>query len=120
MDVVCPVRAPAGGVGRAHRLRPHGSFLSNLEYSGVEDTAGNVLRVRQKGKATRGPLTLTFDIVREMELLPYSEIRSRLISGDLKASDFVTRIVGRDGRPHRQQRPLHAEHVGSAVDRTGA
>jgi hypothetical protein len=59
----------------------------------VEDTAGNVLRVRQKGKATRGPLTLTFDIVREIELVPQSEIRSRLISGDFKSSDFVTRIV---------------------------
>ena len=38
-------------------------------------------------------MTLTFDIVREIELVPHSEIRSRLISGDLKASDFVTRIV---------------------------
>jgi hypothetical protein len=28
-------------------------FLSNIEYSSVEDTAGNVLRVHQKGKASR-------------------------------------------------------------------
>src|SRR5205823_13872396 len=61
--------------------------------SSVEDAAGNTWRVRQKGKATRGPLTLTFDIVREIELVPQSEIRSRLISGDFKSSDFVTRIV---------------------------
>jgi hypothetical protein len=68
-------------------------FISNIASSDVEDTAGNVLRVRQKGKATRGPLTLSFDIVREIELVPQSEIRSRLISGDFKSSDFVTRIL---------------------------
>ena len=68
-------------------------FISNLEYSAVEERVDNMLRVHQKGKALRGPLTLTFDNVREVELVPYREIRSRLISGDLKASDFITRIV---------------------------
>jgi hypothetical protein len=32
-------------------------------------------------------------MVREVTLIPHSEIHSRLISGDLKTSDFVTRIV---------------------------
>jgi len=31
--------------------------------------------------------------VREVKLVPQTEIQSRLISGDLKSSDFVTRIV---------------------------
>lgn len=94
VDVVCPVDAPWSIVWEVLTDYDHMThFLSNLEHSSVEDTAGNVLRVHQKGKASRGPLTLTFDIVREIELVPHSEIRSRLISGDLKASDFVTRIV---------------------------
>ena len=94
VDVVCPVDAPWSIVWEVLTDYDHmAKFLSNLEYSAVEDTAGNVLRVHQKGKASRGPLTLTFDIVREIELVPHSEIRSRLISGDLKSSDFVTRIV---------------------------
>jgi hypothetical protein len=75
-------------------------FISNLEYSGVDDRADNVLRVHQKGKASRGILTLRFDTVREIELVPNREIRSRLISGNLKASDFVTRIVEVDARLH--------------------
>jgi hypothetical protein len=75
-------------------------FLSNLEYSRIDDRVDNVLRVHQKGKASRGPLTLTFDNVREIELVPYREIRSRLISGDLKPSDFVTRIEETAARVH--------------------
>jgi len=94
VEVVCPVDAPGSIVWEVLTDYDHmAKFLSNLEYSSVEDAAGNVLRVHQKGKASRGPLTLTFDMVREVELVPHSEIRSRLISGDLKSSDFVTRIV---------------------------
>jgi len=94
VDVVCPVDAPAPVVWEVLTDYEHmPQFISNIATSEVEDIAGNVLRVRQKGKATRGPLTLTFDIVREIELVPQSEIRSRLISGDFKSSDFVTKIV---------------------------
>ena len=94
VDVVCPVDAPAPVVWEVLTDYQHmPQFISNIASSEVEDTAGNVLRVRQKGKATRGPLTVTFDIVREIELVPQSEIRSRLVSGDFKSSDFVTRIL---------------------------
>ena len=93
VDVDCPVDAPWSVVWDVLTDYEHmAEFLSNVEYSSVENTVGNVLRVRQKGKATRGPVTMTFDIFREIELLPRSEIRSRLIDGDFKASDFVTRI----------------------------
>ena len=99
IDVVCPVDAPWPIVWEVLTDYAHmPDFISNIQYSVVEETTGNVLRVRQKGKASRGPLTLTFDMLREVELVPQSEIRSRLISGDLKSSDFVTRIVqGKDG-----------------------
>lgn len=68
-------------------------FISNLESSVVQVRDGNTLQVYQKGKAARGPLKITFENVREVELVPYQEIRSRLISGDLKASAFTTRLV---------------------------
>lgn len=99
IDVVCPVDAPWPIVWEVLTDYAHmPQFISNIQYSVVEETTGNVLRVRQKGKASRGPLTLTFDMLREVELVPQSEIRSRLISGDLKSSDFVTRIVqAKDG-----------------------
>lgn len=101
VDVDCPVAAPWAVVWEVLTDYDHmARFISNLEYSGVDDRADNVLRVHQKGKASRGILTLRFDNVREIELVPYREIRSRLISGDLKASDFVTRIVEIDARLH--------------------
>ncbi len=95
VDVVCPVDAPWRIVWEVLTDYDHmARFLSNLEYSSVEDTAGSLLRVHQKGKVSRSGLTLTFDMVREIELVPHREIRSHLVSGDLmKASDFVTRIV---------------------------
>lgn len=94
VDVDCPVDAPWRIVWEvltdyAHMAR----FLSNIEHSSVEESVGNTLHVRQRGKASRGPLTVTFDLLREVKLVPQTEIHSRLISGDLKTSDFVTRIV---------------------------
>jgi hypothetical protein len=99
VDVDCPVDAPASIVWEVLTDYDHmAQFISNLEHSGIEESAGDVLRVRQKGRASRGPLSVTFENVREVELVPHREIRSRLVSGDLKASDFVTRIVEVDGR----------------------
>ena len=67
-------------------------FVSNLEWSKIIGRDGNTLTVEQKGKASRGPLSITFENVREIVLTPPREVRSRLISGDLKASEFTTRV----------------------------
>ena len=94
IDVVCPVDAPWQIVWDVMTDYAHmPEFISNIRYSVVEDRDGNVLHVRQKGKASRGPISLSYEMLREVELVPQSEIRSRLISGDLKSSDFVTKIV---------------------------
>jgi len=94
IDVVCPVDAPWQIVWEVLTDYPHmPQFISNIRESVVEQQDGNVLHVRQKGKASRGPVTLSYEMLREVELVPQSEIRSRLISGDLKSSDFVTKIV---------------------------
>jgi len=101
VDVDCPVDAPWSLVWEVLTDYDHmAEFVSNLEFSGVKYHEGNLLRVHQKGKSSRGPLTLTFDNVREIELIPSREIRSRLISGDMRASEFVTRIVEVAARVH--------------------
>ena len=101
VDVDCPVDAPWTVVWEVLTDYDHmAQFITNLDFSGVTSRAGNVLRVHQNGKASRGFLTLTFDNVREVELVPSREIRSRLISGDLKASAFTTRITEVAGRVH--------------------
>jgi hypothetical protein len=101
VDVDCPVDAPWSVIWDVLTDYDHMTqFISNLELSDVTARADNVLQVHQKGKASRGFLTLTFDNVREIELVPYREIRSRLVSGDLKASEFTTRIVDVSSRIH--------------------
>ena len=101
VEVDCPVRAPVRTVWDVLTDYDNmSSFISNLQYSVIQGRVDNVLKVRQSGKATRGPLTITFDNVREVELRPFTEVRSRLISGDLKASAFTTRLVDVDGLVH--------------------
>ena len=101
VNVDCQVRAPISIVWDVLTDYDNmASFISNLQYSGVQGRIDNVLEVRQTGKATRGPLSYSFDNVREVELVPYSQIRSRLIRGDLRDSAFTTRIVEADGLIH--------------------
>jgi hypothetical protein len=101
VEVDCPVRAPVLTVWDVLTDYDNMSrFISNLQFSGIQGRVDNVLKVRQYGKATRGLLTITFDNVREVELRPFTEVRSRLISGDLKASEFTTRLVDVDGLVH--------------------
>lgn len=101
VDVDCPVAAPVAVVWGVLVDYDHmAQFISNLETSIVRERNGNRLNVYQKGKARRGPVTFTFENVREIQLVPDREIRSRLISGDLKSSEFTTRIVDEGGGLH--------------------
>jgi hypothetical protein len=99
--VDCPVTAPAALAWRIltdyDRLA---QFVSNLDLSVVEHRDADTLRVRQKGKATRGPLAFNFESVRQIELHPYREIHSRMISGDLIPAEFTTRLEELDGVLH--------------------
>ena len=87
-------------------------FISNVSVSAiVEKDLENVLRVHQKGSASFGPFSLPFDNVREIELVPHREIRSRLVSGDFKASAFTTRIVLVGERIHVVNRGRYTPNV---------
>jgi hypothetical protein len=68
-------------------------FVSSLQASRIIRRDGDTLIIMQKGNASRGLLSLSFENVREIVLTPITEIRSRLISGDFKASEFTTRVV---------------------------
>ena len=94
VDVDCPVNATVAVTWEVLTDYDHmAEFLSNVQSSSVQTRDGQVLHVYQKGKAERGLLSITYENLREVELVPYEEIRSRLISGDMKASAFTTRVV---------------------------
>ena len=94
VDVDCPVNASVAVTWEVLTDYDHMSeFLSDVQHSSVQARDGHTLQVYQKGKAERGLLSITFENLREVVLVPHQEIRSRLISGDLKASAFTTRVV---------------------------
>lgn len=94
VDVRMSVAAPGRGTWAVMTDYDHmADFISNLEASRVLDRSGNVLTVMQKGKAARGLLTFAFQNVREITLDPERSIRSRMISGDLESSEFVTHVI---------------------------
>jgi hypothetical protein len=94
VDIDCPVRAPIAVAWEVLTDYDHmAAFISNLESSIVQARDGLKLVVYQRGKAARGPLTFTFESVREIELVPFEEIRSQIIAGNMKASVFTTRLV---------------------------
>ncbi|MEP6943505.1 MAG: SRPBCC family protein [Betaproteobacteria bacterium] len=98
VDVSMPVEATPVEAWQVMTDYDHmAKFVSNLDESKVLSRTGDTLTVFQKGTATRGPLTFSFENVREIVLTPYREIRSRMISGDLESSQFTTRVVEADG-----------------------
>jgi hypothetical protein len=92
--VDCPVRAPHAIVWEVLTDYNNMSrFVTNLKVSELRAREGNTLQVYQKGDAQRGLLAFSFENLREIRLVPQQEIRSRLISGTLKSSEFTTRVV---------------------------
>lgn len=73
-------------------------FLPHLESSKiVERRADNRLLVEQRGSVPVGPLSLPFIYVREVELRPYTEFRSRVISGTVERADVTTQLFAAAG-----------------------
>ncbi len=72
-------------------------ILSNVDASQIANRDGNKFEVIQKSHASTGPLRISHDSVRQVELSPKQEIRSHLLKGNLKSSDFTTRITEENG-----------------------
>ena len=101
VSVDCPVRAPPAVAWEVMTDYDNmARFITNLTQSSVRMHMGNRMQVFQKGKASRGPLSISFENMREIQLVPKSEIRSKLIAGDTMPAQFVTRIEERDGMTH--------------------
>ena len=98
VDVEMMVQAPALATWDVLTDYDHmAQFVANVQSSKITDRKGNTLVVAQKSGTSFGLLKFSFDNVREVELVPNSEIRSNLISGDMKASAFTTRIMSNGG-----------------------
>jgi len=70
-------------------------FVSNVLESQILQRDGNRIAVEQKSLLAFGLLRLEFTNVREVELLPFHEIRSRVTDGDMLGSSFTTKIAAK-------------------------
>jgi polyketide cyclase/dehydrase/lipid transport protein len=112
VDVECPIAATRAAAWEVLTDYDNMSkFISNLDQSVVRIRTGNHLLVYQKGKASRGPLTFPFENVRDIELVPEREIRSRMTSGDAMPAEFATRIEERGAK-------LYIVHTGKYTPKT--
>jgi hypothetical protein len=101
VQVDCPVKASRAVAWDVLTDYDHmAEFITNLRQSETRMRMGNRLQVYQRGKAARGVLSISFENTREIELVPKTEIRSRMISGDSMPAEFVTRVEERDGIVH--------------------
>ncbi|HVN35548.1 MAG TPA: SRPBCC family protein [Casimicrobiaceae bacterium] len=69
-------------------------ILSNVDSSRVVSRDGNRITVAQTSHGKIGLIHVSVDGLREIDLTPPTELRSHLIRGDLRASDFVTELHG--------------------------
>jgi len=68
-------------------------FVPDLESSRIKSRTGARLTVEQRGVARWGPFAQQFETVREVELVPYERVTSRVVSGSLRRADTQTRFV---------------------------
>lgn len=68
-------------------------FVSSLKESRVISVAEDTVIILQRGSAKYGPVSFPFESTREMRLTPFDEIRSRLISGNMRKMEGTTRLV---------------------------
>jgi hypothetical protein len=98
IDVEMPVQASLTAVWDVFTDYDHmAQFVANVHASRITDRNGNTLLVAQKSSTEFGLLKFSFENVRQVELNPHKEIRSRLVSGDMKDSAFTTRLVSDPG-----------------------
>lgn len=67
-------------------------FISNVRESRVISSQGDVLIVSQRGTAKYGPLSFPFDTTREIRLAPWDSIQSRLLGGNMRKMQGLTRL----------------------------
>lgn len=82
-------------------------FISNLRSSRVLSRDGQVVTVEQKGRASAGLFSFDFESVREMEMTPFTRIRSHQISGSMSRFDGTT-VLSQEGELTRIESRVRA------------
>ena len=72
-------------------------FISNLEKSAILERTDERLLVSQKGTMGWGPFSVPLETITEIRLTPYTEMRSRMLSGNMKKSEATTRLIADAG-----------------------
>jgi carbon monoxide dehydrogenase subunit G len=72
-------------------------IVTSVDSSRIVSRDGNVIQVAQKSHASAGLVRLSTESLREVQLTPNREMHSRLLKGDLKSSEFTTRINDEGG-----------------------
>lgn len=67
-------------------------FISNIASSKVLARNGNVVRVAQTGRAGFGPFSFDFKSTREVTLIPFEKLESRMIEGNMKRFRSTTQL----------------------------
>ncbi len=68
-------------------------IVSSIDSSQIQNRVGDTFEVAQKSHVKAGLLPIYMDSVRKVELIPPREIRSELVKGNLKSSNFTTRVI---------------------------
>ncbi len=68
-------------------------FISKLEKSVILSRAKDRIVVAQKGTMGFGPFSVHIESVNEIHLTPFEKMQSHLLSGNMKKSDGVTRLI---------------------------
>jgi ribosome-associated toxin RatA of RatAB toxin-antitoxin module len=67
-------------------------YVPDMTSSRIVGREENKLRVEQKGKSGIGPFKFKFEVVRDVELTPPTELTSTLVSGNFKSMRTSTTI----------------------------
>lgn len=71
-------------------------YIPDMSSSRVLNREDNKWRVEQKGKSGIGPFKFKFEVVRDVELMPVSELKSTLVSGNFKSMRTSTTLTPED------------------------
>jgi hypothetical protein len=73
-------------------------FFSNLKESKIVSISEDLLKIFQRGSATFGPINFPFESTREIRLIHFDEIRSRMISGNMRKMEGTTQLIDEGGQ----------------------
>lgn len=94
IDVVVPVAATPAEIWDVITDYDNAErFITNLKSSRIESRRGNTWVVSQEMIARVGPFSTSINTVRELQLTPPELVNSRMIRGNMKRADAITRVV---------------------------